>query len=87
MAGIEAMAAGVPLISSNVHGILDYVIDGKTGYTCSPNDVNAFVDALKKLIDTKSREAMKDNCIRAVEPFDAKNALPEMWNIYKEVLK
>ena len=30
LAGIEAMAAGVPLISSNVHGILDYVIDGKT---------------------------------------------------------
>lgn len=30
LAGIEAMAAGVPLISSNVHGILDYVIDGET---------------------------------------------------------
>jgi glycosyltransferase involved in cell wall biosynthesis len=28
LAGIEAMAAGVPLVSSNVHGILDYVIDG-----------------------------------------------------------
>ena len=34
LAGIEAMAAGVPLVSSNVHGILDYVVDGKTGYAC-----------------------------------------------------
>ncbi len=86
LAGIEAMAAGVPLVSSNVHGILDYVIDGKTGYTCAPNDVNGFACAIEKLLNKDIRDSMRPNCIKATKPFDIKNALNEMWNIYREIL-
>lgn len=87
LAGIEAMAAGVPLVSSNVHGILDYVIDGKTGYTCNPEDVNGFAAAISKLaIDKELRENMRENCLKAVEPFELHNALRVMWGIYNEVL-
>lgn len=87
LAGIEAMAAGVPLISSNVHGILDYVIDGKTGFACNPDDVDGFANAIDALGNDRAlRESMKENCLRAVEPFEIQNALNVMWNIYKEVL-
>ena len=88
LAGIEAMAAGVPLVSSNVHGILDYVIDGKTGYAVAPNDVEGFVQAIQKLAeDPKLCERMKEDCLKAVEPFELSNALKVMWDIYKEVLE
>jgi len=87
LAGIEAMAAGTPLVSSNVHGILDYVKDGETGYACSPNNVIGFAKAIEKLSgDRELREKMKPACIKAVAPFDIDNALKTMWNIYKEVL-
>lgn len=87
LAGIEAMAAGVPLVSSNVHGILDYVIDGKTGYTCNPDDVDGFAKAIAKLaLNPELRESMREDCLDAVKPFDIKNALSVMWEIYKEVL-
>lgn len=87
LAGIEAMAAGVPLVSSNVHGILDYVIDGKTGYAVEPNDVDGFAAAIEKLAeDSALRERMKEDCLKAVEPFEITNALETMWGIYKEVL-
>lgn len=87
LAGIEAMAAGIPLISSNVHGILDYVIDGKTGYACAPDDVDAFARAIDKLAsDLDLRESMREACLKAVEPFEISNALNCMWNIYKEAL-
>ena len=87
LAGIEAMAAGVPLVSSNVHGILDYVIDGKTGYACNPNDVDGFASAIDKLARSKElRDSMKDACLKAVEPFEISNALNTMWDIYREVL-
>lgn len=88
LAGIEAMAAGIPIVSSNVHGILDYVIDGKTGYACNPDDVDGFVKAINKLVsDAELRESMRDNCLKAVEPFELHNALRVMWNIYDEILK
>ncbi len=87
LAGIEAMAAGVPLVSSNVHGILDYVIDGKTGYACAPNDVDSFAGAIEKLSsDSVLRERMRVNCLSAVEPFEINNALGAMWDIYREIL-
>ncbi|MBE6797077.1 MAG: glycosyltransferase family 4 protein [Ruminococcaceae bacterium] len=87
LAGVEAMAAGVPLVSSNVHGILDYVIDGQTGYAVDPDDVDGFAEAIQKLADNSElREQMKQKCFDAVAPFELSNALNVMWEIYKEVL-
>ncbi len=87
LAGIEAMAAGVPLVSSNVHGILDYSIDGKTGFACPPDDVEGFAKAIDTLAkDEKLRESMREACLKAVEPFEIQNALNVMWDIYKEIL-
>jgi glycosyltransferase involved in cell wall biosynthesis len=87
LAGVEAMAAGVPLVSSNVHGILDYVIDGKTGFAIDPKDVDGYAEAIKKLVDDPElRESMKADCLKAVEPFEISNALRVMWDIYEEIL-
>lgn len=87
LAGIEAMAAGVPLVSSNVHGILDYVIDGKTGYALDPEDVHGFAKAISKLADDEVlRNEMAGNCWDAVAPFEITYALRVMWNIYDEIL-
>jgi glycosyltransferase involved in cell wall biosynthesis len=87
LAGIEIMAAGVPLISSNVHGILDYVKEGVTGYTCAPDDVRGFARAIEKLASDESlRIKLHQPCIDAVKPFAIDNALREMWNIYDEIL-
>lgn len=53
IAAIEAMAAGLPLITSNVQGIKDYVKNGKNGFSYEPNDVDGYTDGLKKLINDK----------------------------------
>lgn len=88
LAGIEAMAAGLPLVSSNVHGILDYVINGKTGFSCNPDSIKEFELAIRTLVNnSKLRDSMKINCYKAVEPFELENALKAMWNIYDEILK
>lgn len=87
LAGIEAMAAGIPVVSSNVHGIVDYVIDGETGYTCAPDDIKGFAKNLEKLADDAVlREKMKERCFKVVEQFEIKNALNKMWDIYREIL-
>lgn len=87
LAGVEMMAAGLPLASSDVHGIVDYVKDGVTGYTCPPDDADAFAEAIKKLIDHPEKtKRMKAACFEAVQPFDISDALEAMREIYREVL-
>lgn len=53
LAGIEALAAGKPLVGSNVHGIKDYVLDGETGVACPPQDVDAYKEGIMKLYSDK----------------------------------
>ena len=77
----------MPLVSSNVHGILDYVIDGETGYAIPPTDVAGYADAIRRLADDPTlRGGMREACIRAAKPFELSNALRVMWDIYDEIL-
>ncbi len=46
----EAMALGVPVVSSPVAGIPELVTDGETGFLCGPGDLDALVSLLAKLV-------------------------------------
>ena len=50
IASLEAMAAGLPVIATDVGGIADIVEHGVTGFLLKPGDKNGLVDALKYLI-------------------------------------
>lgn len=55
----EAMAAGLPVIASNVGGLREVVEDGVTGCLIRPGDPGELADALRILIgDEKRRLAM-----------------------------
>ena len=86
LSGIEMLAAGLPVVASNVHGIVDYIIDGVDGYLCDPFDEDAFAESIKKLSNPDTRTSMVDNCVKAAEPFDVKYSKEAMQNIYSEML-
>ncbi len=84
---IEAMAAGLPLITSNRHGILDYSKDGITGFTCDPDDVSAFADAMRTLAeDSVLRKTMGQHNARAAEEFALDTVMTQMKDIYENAL-
>lgn len=46
---LEAMASGLPVLAVNEGGVLDNVVDGKTGLLVPPRDVYAFQDGMRLL--------------------------------------
>ncbi len=50
---IEALAAGLPVISSNRGAISESVIDNLNGFIVEPNDTKGIADKLRKLIEDK----------------------------------
>ena len=46
----EAMAVGLPVVSTRVGGIPDVICDGKTGFLTEYGDTDTFADAMKKLL-------------------------------------
>lgn len=50
LASLEAMASGLPLVTSNIQGIPDYIENGVTGFMCDPEDAEKFAAHLDILI-------------------------------------
>ena len=85
MAALEAMAAGLPLITSNVHGINDYSIEGVTGYKCAPNDVTGFARAIRTMqLDFQLSRKMGLHNSELVKSFDINQSQSEMRRIYQK---
>ena len=83
VAAIEAMACGLPIITSNVHGINDYSIDGITGFKCSPDSVEGFSTAINRLInDVELRLAMRKYNLEAAKKFNIDSINYQMRQIY-----
>lgn len=86
LAALEAMASGLPIITSNIHGINDYSIDGKTGYKCNSNDVDDFAEKINNLVsDTNLRKTIGIHNSQAAKRFDVKNIIKIMDDIYVDV--
>lgn len=87
LAGIEALASGVPVVGSEIQGIKDYVVDGVTGFLCPSNDVESFAEKIKILSDKTVRDAMKEACIAKAEEFKMDISHQQMREIYTQLLR
>lgn len=87
IAAIEAMSIGLPIITSNVNGILDYSENGKSGYTCSPMDISGFANAISNIKENQLlREMMGYNNIETAKKFDISCTNRVMERIYSSII-
>ncbi|WP_394895924.1 glycosyltransferase family 4 protein [Clostridium paraputrificum] len=86
-AAIEAMNVGLPIITSNVHGIKDYSINGISGFANDPLDVKAFSRSIEILVEDKElRRKIGKNNMDLCKRYDVNNAAQDISNIYKAFL-
>jgi len=52
---LEAMAVGLPVVTSRIANTPDLVVDNVTGYLCDPENVDSLVAALKRSLDADER--------------------------------
>jgi glycosyltransferase involved in cell wall biosynthesis len=73
IAAVEASAAGLPVIVTNVGGFPDIVVDGRTGLTVAPGDRDALSRSLARLVDDEALRRRLGAAARqrALEHFDA----------------
>lgn len=83
LAAIEAMACGLPLITSNRHGILDYSENGVNSFTCNPNEHKDFLIAIKSMDENTKNKFQKVNKNKVMK-YDINKIIKEMKSIYRK---
>ena len=87
LAALEAMAAGVPVVSTNAGGLKEIMIPGETGYMANIGDINTMsqyaLDILKK--DDVLRR-FKTNAAAHAKKYDISNIIPVYEKLYERFL-
>ena len=85
---VEAMAAGRPVVATRVGGVMDAVIDGKTGCLVASRDVDALANAIDRLLaHPELRRTMGSaGQRRARDCFHASSVLSTLETLYDRLL-
>ncbi|NTV23615.1 MAG: glycosyltransferase family 4 protein [Nanoarchaeota archaeon] len=79
-AALEALACGLPIISTPVGGMPDIVVEGKTGSLAGPDE---YADKLKLLLKDHKRYAHA--CKMMAENYSADKMFPEVMRLYENL--
>ena len=85
LAALEAMASGLPIVTSNVHGIKDYSENGVTGFTFNPHDLETAIKAINNMynLDEDEKNKMRNRNKKIAQKFDISNVNQAMKEIYE----
>ena len=88
LAALEAMAWGVPVISSNTGGLPEVNFDGISGYLSDVGNTQEMSqNAIRILENEDTLLEFKNNATSTAKQFDIKNVVTLYENLYKKVLK
>ncbi|MDX1271737.1 N-acetyl-alpha-D-glucosaminyl L-malate synthase BshA [Bizionia paragorgiae] len=88
LSALEAMASGVPVISSNTGGIPEVNEQGFSGFLSDVGDIDEMsMNAIKILKDENTLQQFKKNAKAQAQKFAIANIVPQYEAIYEETLR
>ncbi len=88
LSALEAMACGVPVVSSSVGGLPELNIHNETGYIAEIGDVDRMAKYAIELLSNEKRykSFSKNSRDRAVKHFDKNSIVPKYVEYYEKIL-
>jgi UDP-glucose:(heptosyl)LPS alpha-1,3-glucosyltransferase len=82
---LEALAMGLPVVSTVFNGACEIMTDGKHGFVLSdPSDVEALAAAMRQLLDPRRREEMSRACLELRPRLAYAHHLEQLLAVYSE---
>jgi len=89
LAIVEAMAAGIPVVSSNAGGPNEILEEGKSGVLIQPGDVAGFENGLRVLLrESETRRQLAERARqRAKERYDLERVVTQVEEVYDRAVR
>lgn len=86
---IEAQAGNIPVLTTDVGGVRDIIVEGETGFVVPSNDLQAFAEKLKQLIvnEKKRLEMSQNGWTHVRDKFSYQRLASDVANLYEKLLK
>ncbi|MDE3288581.1 glycosyltransferase family 4 protein [Lacticaseibacillus paracasei] len=86
LTGMEAMVSGAVVVASDIGGVRDYVINNETGLLIKPDDLEAFVSAIKRVfLDDALHERLVREGVKKILGLSIDRSTTKLYDIFKEV--
>jgi len=85
LSALEAMACGVPVISTNVGGLPEINVQGKTGYLSDVGDILSMADHSTFILSDENLQRFKDAALEHARNFEKARIIPLYEQLYDEV--
>ncbi|MDB5196239.1 MAG: N-acetyl-alpha-D-glucosaminyl L-malate synthase [Flaviaesturariibacter sp.] len=87
LAALEAMAAGVPVVSTNAGGLGEIMIEGQTGYMGDVGDVDTMSRRAIEILENEERlQEFKTAAAAHAHEFDIHTIIPVYEKLYDDVM-
>ena len=88
LVALEAMASGVPVVSSNVGGLAEVNKDGVTGFLNDVGDIEGMIASVLTILKDKDTLArFKNNALEHSQKFELNKIVPVYENLYLSLVK
>ena len=84
----QAMAAGIPIVATDVDGIPEVVHDGKNGFLCRPGDIESIAQKLQHILQhSEIAEKMGQEGQNSVAEFDCDLMVRQQEELYRSLIR
>lgn len=86
LAGLEAMACEVPLLTSDAGGLPELNIDGQTGFVAKVGDIEGMTEKALTILEAENLPGFKERALNRAKEFELSKVLPMYENFYYKIL-
>ncbi|MEN9700100.1 MAG: hypothetical protein RLZZ301_1298 [Bacteroidota bacterium] len=87
LAALEAMALGVPVVSSDTGGIPEVNIHGVSGYLAAVGDTDAMANFALEILADSNIQRFKQGALKQAKLFDIEQIVPKYEELYRHLIQ
>ncbi|MEN8207660.1 MAG: glycosyltransferase [Candidatus Fermentibacteria bacterium] len=84
---LESLAAGIPVVSTDVGGIHELICRGRNGFLSDEGDIDSLVSDVNRILDHPDRTSeLVSHADQDIEPFSANQMVNDLYLLYTHLM-